>query len=75
MQIVAKMKVLMSPPGRILKEQPRPCATPASAARQRTGTSFSSDHLADSSSRGDGRLSGQKRSGGSSARSPALPTH
>ena len=23
MQIVAKMKVLMSPPGRILKEQPR----------------------------------------------------
>ena len=52
-----------------------PCATPASAARQRTGTSFSSDHLADASSRGDGRLSGQKRSGGSSARSPALPTH
>ena len=38
-----------------------PCAEPASGARQKIGTSFSSDHLADASSRCDGRLSGQKK--------------
>jgi hypothetical protein len=36
-------------------------ATPASAARQRAGTSLSSDHLADASSGGDGRSSRHKR--------------
>jgi hypothetical protein len=74
MQIVAKMKVLMSPPRSHSKRAASddcPCATSASAARQRTGTSF----LADASFRGDGRLSDIKRSGGSSARRPALQTH
>ena len=33
MQIVAKMKVIMSPPGRILKEQPRAAPAPLPPAQ------------------------------------------
>ena len=77
MQIVAKMKVLMSPPGRILKEQPLTARVPRRPA-PRDREPGPASHLITSPTHPPGATADQadkKGSGGPSARRPTLPTY